>query len=134
MMSIRSKRLVAVLLDHVVCTYVAGFVPAIILKIVGDDYAVQIVYITLILYAVVVAFKDILFKNASLGKKILGIEVLRKDGTRATARSCVLRNLVFIFLFPVEIILLLNNDERLADKWLDTKVSISNKTGDGSVS
>lgn len=69
--------------------------------------------------------KDILFGNASLGKKIFRLQVLdRTTGQKPTVRQLVLRNVFLLFMFlQVEMIVIIANRQiRLGDMIADTVV------------
>ena len=80
--------------------------------------------ISFIILVVYILFKDLLFRNASLGKKIFGIVVVDSEGAKPTAKQVILRNISVCFLLYVEAVYILANDEhnRLGDKWAKTKV------------
>ncbi len=130
-MQIRIKRIIAALIDHVICTYLAGIIPAVIGSIIGDDYVFHMMLFALLFYSVLFIFRDLIFKNASIGKRILGIKILRKDDIKISAWTCILRNLILVLLYPIETYLIFKNGDRLGDRLTGTMVI---NTGDGSLS
>lgn len=65
--------------------------------------------------------KDFILKT-SIGKRILKLEIVKIDGTRVTLLDALKRSLPFIFLLPIEVILMIINDRRLGDVWAGTVV------------
>lgn len=121
-MQIKIKRIIAALIDHVICTYLAGIIPAVIGSIIGDDYVFIMMLFAMLFYSVLFILRDLIFKNASIGKRILGIKILRKEDIKISAWTCILRNLIFLLLYPLEISVFFKNGERLGDRWTGTMV------------
>ncbi len=60
--------------------------------------------------------KDLLFKNASLGKLIMGLRVVdASSGKPAPVRSLIIRNITF-YLPPVELIAFMTNGRTIGDR------------------
>lgn len=73
-------------------------------------------------YIVFLGFRDAVFKNASVGKRIFKLEVIKNDETELRAIDIAKRNIPLVFLLPVEIFLMLFNDKRIGDIWAKTSV------------
>ncbi|MBR3741275.1 MAG: RDD family protein [Clostridia bacterium] len=84
---------------------------------------------TLILSALVmvgVGVKDILFfPDGSVGKRIMGLRLMKLDGSKVTVLDGFKR-LLPIAIWPVEAILVLVKNKRLGDKWANTQVTAAN--------
>lgn len=70
---------------------------------------------------IVFSLKDFVFKNASIGKKILRMEILTMSNKKPTIMPLVLRNL-FVIIWPIEILLILILNRRIGDLVFKTKV------------
>ena len=66
-------------------------------------------------------FKDIVFKNKSIGKKIIGLEITTKNGQKPKFFILLLRNL-FVIIWPVEFITLIMLKKTIGDIIFKTKV------------
>lgn len=68
-------------------------------------------------------FKDLTFRNASIGKKLLNIKVV-KAGTEdnASVSSMILRNITFLIASIEIIVLFVNKKRRLGDLLAKTQV------------
>ena len=72
-----------------------------------------------------IIFKDLLFRNASLGKWIMGLQILQEGGeNKASVSSILKRNIVLIIpiIFYIELYKIVKGHCRLADSWFHTKV------------
>ena len=81
--------------------------------------------LNLILLCCSIIFKDLLFRNASLGKRIMGLQILQEDGeNKASISSILKRNIVLIIpiIFYIELYKIVKGHCRLADSWFHTKV------------
>ena len=76
---------------------------------------------------IVIGSKDLVFRNASIGKKIYGLHVVREFGRgMPTVKSMIMRNIPLDFLFPIELVKFMNGEERLGDEWAHTVVELVN--------
>lgn len=71
--------------------------------------------------------KDLAFKNASIGKKIMKIEILNEDGSIPTKEIIVKRITSGDLLFSFEVVNILFENKTNSDKRLKTKVVYSEK-------
>lgn len=78
------------------------------------------VFVTIVVSFLII-IKDLMFKNASLGKRIMRIEI--KKVTNATPKfyELVFRN-IFLFIWPIEVLLILFQNKRIGDIVFKTKV------------
>ena len=75
---------------------------------------------------VIMLFADLLFimKDAlhiSVGKRLLKLQIVAEDGSKADWRACVIRNL-FLLFWPIEGIVLLASGRRIGDYVAKTNV------------
>ena len=68
-----------------------------------------------------ILFRDNIFGNASIGKKLLKIKVVKVNGEKINLITSLKRNILF-FLWPVEILLIITDNKRLGDMWAKTIV------------
>lgn len=114
------KRCISVYIDIMICS---GIAMLIVLIISGFDlinffyYFYEYILVAMFLFLI----KDIIFKNASIGKKIMNLKILKEDDTLPTIKTVILRN-TFMILWPIDAILILANKEKLGDMFFKTKV------------
>ncbi len=120
-MNDKLKRIVATVIDFYSICLLASIFTGIITKgnVAVTPFSAT-VYVTA--YFLLLLFKDIVFSNASLGKRICNLKVVKTDGTKLTVVDVIKRNLPGTILLPVEILLLLFNNRRLGDAWAKTAV------------
>ena len=123
-MSIRVKRMLAGLVDFYILCFAASLVVAVATlgKLTISPLTVMIYLLAFIL---LVMFQDYVFKNASVGKKLLNIKIVSEDNHPLTVLTMVKRNLPKV-LIPVEIYMIFTQGQRLGDIWSRTTV-VSNK-------
>ena len=76
----------------------------------------------LIVWFILILINDLMLGNKSIGKSLFGIEVVDEDGNIPSAWKLIVRNLIFILLFPIEIISVLIFDKTIGDFILKIKV------------
>ena len=76
----------------------------------------------LIVWFILILINDLMLGNRSIGKSLFGIEVVDEDGNIPSAWKLIVRNLIFILLFPIEILSVLIFDKTIGDFILKTKV------------
>ena len=76
----------------------------------------------LIVWFIFLLINDLMLGNKSIGKSLFGIEVVDEDGNIPSAWKLIVRNLIFILLFPIEILSVLIFDKTIGDFILKTKV------------
>lgn len=119
-MQIKLKRLLAAFIDFcIVC-----FIATLLVYFVTLGKA-NISFLSLSTYflsvCALVIYKDNLFGNASLGKRILKIKVIKENGDKITVLTSVKRNLLIVLL-PLEVLLIITDNKRLGDMWAKTIV------------
>jgi len=76
----------------------------------------------LIVWFILILINDLMLGNRSIGKHMMEIEVVDEDGNIPSAWKLIVRNLIFILLFPIEILSVLIFDKTIGDFILKTKV------------
>lgn len=72
--------------------------------------------------------KDLMFKNASFGKKILGLGIFYENGKIPSFKILINRNRSSISIFyPIQILYILINNRTSGDKKYNTIVTLQNK-------
>ena len=69
-----------------------------------------------------IVLKDFTFKNASIGKRIFKLEVVKTDGTKLMTVDIIKRNISIIVILPVEIFLIIIDNRRIGDIWAKTSI------------
>ena|GEM_PF-2927641 len=115
---LKLKRIVASIFD-VIIVAIIGYLTIFILDFLmsGDPsiYLKGAIYITLF------CLKDLFFINASIGKRILNIEVRTNRKGDPKIWILVARNFLFI-LFPIELILVILTNKSIADRVFKTQL------------
>ena len=74
---------------------------------------------TILLYmficGILFVFRDCVFKNASIGKKILKLKIVSETPDRLNAMTYILRAIPLILL-PIELLMLLKHNYRTGDR------------------
>ena len=120
------KRILAALIDfYIICILCTAFVGVITLgKFSTTSFSIT-AYI--MVYLVLLLTKDLTFKNASVGKRIFKLEIIKADGTKLVAADIIKRNISAIFLLPLEALVTLVNNRRIGDIWAKTSVVLTRK-------
>lgn len=114
------KRILAAFIDFIVILFLSSFSVCIVTlgKMNTTPLSISSYFIS---YVLLLIIKDFIFKNASIGKRIFKIKVVKIDGTRLTLFDVLKRTLPLILL-PIELILMIINDKRMGDIWAKTLV------------
>lgn len=81
----------------------------------------QGLFVDCIIVVFCILFKDLMFRNQSIGKKLFKLKVNTINGTTPNWGILILRNLTVI-IWPIEIILILIYNRRITDFILKTQV------------
>lgn len=120
---LKEKRILAAIIDFYVIIYIYflslnlfNTISYFVLERFGSG-------IILLIFEFIILFilKDIVFKNASVGKKLTKIEILKYDGSKPNTFELLFRN-IFLFITPIELILILFKNKRIGDMIFKTKV------------
>lgn len=128
-MSINLRRILAGIIDfYIICFLTTTLVLIITLGKLNIS-AISVISFLLFFFFLLL-LKDFLFKNASIGKKIFKIAIIKTDGSNLTLSDSLKRTLTLLLLLPIELFLIIKNNKRIGDYCSNVVV----KTGDGSVS
>ncbi len=88
--------------------------------ITGDLYSVVF---SLVMFALIgyLTLKDMLFRNASLGKRRQGIEVVDMEGKMPSKPQMLLKGFIFCNIWPVELVLFFLNKRLISERLTYTK-------------
>ena len=114
-MTLLKRRVVAQAIDFILIAMIVALIPK------------EIPFLMVIQEACLIALvltKDLLFRNASIGKKLLHLVVLDKNGERPKLSKMMLRNATVLFLFWLEYWLMKKGKQRLGDSLCDTHVEV----------
>lgn len=126
-MAIRLKRMVAFIIDWYI-----SFLPGLILFMFSMNQGVENENVSPLIMIpcfigifgsfILFVLRDYIFKGQSLGKKIFGLTILDKD-TLSTPknRQLILKN-IFLFIYPIDGVILLATGESLGNRITDTVV------------
>ena len=129
-MNDKIKRILAAIIDfYIICFLSSAFICIFTLGEFSITPFSIIVYLTISL--LLLLFKDFMFKNTSIGKRIFKLKVAKTDGTNLMIVDVIKRNIPIIILLPVEALLLIINNRRIGDILAKTSI-VYNNTGDGS--
>ena len=126
---IAAKKLLAAIVDIIIIIFAAAgifeLVSLVAKPLISEDFLTPLCNtLFFVSYSVFLLFKDLTFKNTSIGKKLFKLKIEKTDGTQFTILDEIKRNIPILFaLFPVEIFLVLFNDGiRIGDIWAKTEV------------
>ena len=124
-MNDKIKRILAALIDfYIICFLSSAFIGVFTLGEFSITPFSIIVYVTISL--LLLLFKDFMFKNTSIGKRIFKLKVAKTDGTNLMIVDVIKRNIPIIILLPLEALLLIINDRRIGDIWAKTSIVYNN--------
>lgn len=127
--NVKFKRLIALYIDFIFIVIFTTLIIQIITLGKIDAFSSPIIICIAIFSALILAFiltsrKDLLFKNASIGKKIMGIAIYTEDGNIPIKNILIKRISSHLLFFPMEIINILLNNKTSGDEEYKTIVSI----------
>lgn len=124
---LKQKRFLSMLIDFHIIIYVSLVFWDIFCMAVTLIFGISINDLICLAFKfmLLVMIKDLVFRNASIGKKLLKLEILKDDGTMPHVFELLFRNILFI-IFPAEIMLALCNDKRIGDMIFKTSVVLKN--------
>lgn len=126
-MAIRLKRMVAFIIDWYI-----SFLPGLILFMFSMNQGIENENVSPLIMIpcfigifgsfTLFVLRDYIFKGQSLGKKIFGLTILDKDTLSAPKnRQLILKN-IFLFIYPIDGVILLATGESLGNRITDTVV------------
>lgn len=124
-MNDKIKRILASIIDfYIICFLSSAFICVFTLGEFSITPFSIIAYLTISL--LLLLFKDFMFKNTSIGKRIFKLKVAKTDGTNLMIVDVIKRNIPIIILLPVEALLLIINNRRIGDIWAKTSIVYNN--------
>lgn len=124
---IKLKRLIALYID----LFIAIFTATIIMEVItlgnfSTITSILLICILCTLYIILIfkifIRKDLIFKNASIGKKILGLQILDANNNIPDKKVLINRNKDLFPLFPLDILYIILYNQTTTDKKYHTKV------------
>ena len=122
-MALNTCRFLADFIDFIVSCFVSSMI-GFILSWGREETPIWIAIVYFVLFFLTFTFKDHMFHHASLGKKIMEIKIVY-DPTheKHTIRFLDdLKRVLPLFIWPVEALLIITNNQRIGDMWAKTKV------------
>ena len=124
-MNDKTKRILAAIIDfYIICFLSSMFIFVFTLGEFSITPFSIIMYLTISL--LLLLFKDCMFKNTSIGKRIFKLKVTKTDGTNLMIVDVIKRNIPIIILWPVEALLLIIHNRRIGDIWAKTSIVYNN--------
>jgi len=114
------KRILAMFIDYLIVLLIS-LIPLFVYAMVNDFNVFEAVNSIISFSMFLLILKDLLYKNASIGKKIMKIEIRKKDNEFPSITTVILRNITVI-IWPLECLLILLKKDRIGDIICDTKV------------
>ena len=128
-MSITLKRMLAGFIDHGVILIVISIPISIIYEANTKIPEYLFFVVGFSVYAALFFFRDLVFKNAGIGKKLLGIKIVDKINRKNPGcGKIILRNVILLPILSLELLLLIFNGERIGDILTKTIVIEKDKT------
>ncbi len=119
------RRIVAFLIDFFIIMFVSSFLSTLIFLIflIFTEQKSELLILSsyILIGYILLLTKDLIFKNASIGKKILRIQILTDNNEMPKKTIIVFRN-VLIFLWPISTALLIICNKKIEDFIFKTKV------------
>lgn len=117
----RTKRIFSIIIDLFITMFIGLGIFAMIIEIFNITNRLFYNVFQFILMTIIISIKDLPFKNGSLGKKICQLEILTTNNENPTNLVKILRNLT-VYIWPIELVLLIVFNKRLGDILFKTKV------------
>ncbi len=120
---LKLKRLIALFIDWIVTGFLVS-VPTDLSKIILTKNFRLILELGMIILFIILFFhKDLLFKNASLGKKIMGIGIYDENDQKVIDKKLLVdRNVASLEYFPFYPFMILFRNKSVGDGKFHTKV------------
>ena len=122
----KQKRIIASMIDWGIIIILAGILSVILPSYQIYDFEIIKIIINLLVISIYISFKDLLFRNASLGKAIVGLRIVKiNNKERVSIYSVIMRNVVLLIpiIWWLEFYKVVKNQTiRQADIWFKTQV------------
>ena len=119
------KRLIAAVIDfYIICFLSIAVVFAVIFAFSFKrlEEAIFVLYLYIFLVILLTVIKDVALNNRSIGKRILGIKIEKTDNGKFTFVDAIIRTVPIVFVFPIEVILMLFANRRIGDIFAKTSI------------
>ena len=117
--SLQAKRLMAIAID-LIFIIILCLIPYFLFCIFNKS-SFKDIPIIMLLILIIFINKDLAFKNKSLGKKVMDIEIRTINEEKPNFLIIIFRN-IFIFLYSIDLFSLILFNKRIEDYFFDTKV------------
>lgn len=116
------KRIIAFLIDYIILLFPIYTLLFSMEIIFNCDIIFCHFYLIISIIMFLLSLKDLIFKNASIGKKIMGLRIVdNKNNSIPNMYKIIIRNLTLI-LWPIDIIGFLFSNKRIGELMTNTKV------------
>ena len=96
--------------------------------VAGIGYFIPVLKPGLLVFLLVAyIFKDCVFLDASIGKKVFKLRIVGEDGGRPSLKRVVLRNVPSLIFIGLEALQVKNGEQRLGDSLAETKIVFENR-------
>ena len=125
---IKMKRLIAIYIDFIVIIMTTLLTNIIMFGHFNQSETVIVIIIGIIVYLFVfytlMIRKDLLFKNASLGKKIFKLNIIMENGEIPKQKIILKRNIETFSSFPTNILSIIFDNTTSGDRKYNTSVCL----------
>ena len=125
---VKVQRIVAAYIDFMLICLVSSFLTYCI-SFNEEQLSVLSLAVYFISFFLMYIFRDCIFKDASVGKKIMKIKVASLTKQKITWEVEFKRNILMFLLAPIEILLVMIYNERIGDRIAHTVVVQNNILG-----
>lgn len=128
-MNIRRRRIFAAVFDYTLLLIIISCFAKIPNKSIGlGNLKISFLFfVELIVIVLYITFKDLFFRNASVGKKIFQLEIVSKDASSIpTVKIILLRNMLDLvpIFFWWDLFMVMKGKEKYVDRWCGTIVAL----------
>ena len=129
--NMKTRRLLADFFDYYIIGLAASYIscewffPEFKFKEASKSEWIILILVELFISFLFWIFKDCAFGNASIGKKIFGIKIIytnRENNGKIDILTHLKRSIPLLFLFYIEMLLVVSINRRLGDIWSKTAV------------
>ncbi len=114
------KRIFAIVIDYLIILFIC-LIPLFIYAMANAFNVFEALNSVTSFSMLLLILKDLPFKNASIGKRIMKIEIRKENNEVPSICQIILRNITII-IWPIECLLILLKKKRIGDIICNTKV------------
>ncbi len=118
---VKVQRIVAAYIDFMLICLISSLLTYFI-SFNEEQLSVFSAMVYFISFFLMYIFRDCVFKNASVGKKIMKLKVISDTTQEAMWKTALKRNALLFLLSPIEVLLVIIYNERIGDKIAHTTV------------